>query len=448
MTTASTQPTTAICTVSHVPCRRPGRNMLLSPVAAMAAIAISAATSIAASEKIPMAKSSAYGKNIEPLSGDGADLGSAPKPRLLTLAELFHRLVRQVVLAEPERRHQRDMLGRPDELLQLGVEGFVKILVFLAEAEAAMTLHGLAGDLAERRGRFHALALLRHVGDGKRGQRGGIGAPGLHGSQQARLIGQHDQLRHGNAGVLGIAVLDCAGHHREMQVLVAHECRIVLDAPGIAFRHQHRLADAIGRLGERDLSAALGIDEHAGGDDVEAAGLQTGNERAEFRQYAVDLGNADLGQYGFRYFRRLAGQLAVGRRIAEGRFVRKTDADEALRLGALQGGLGECQAGPAGDRDRRRAKPDCRQQQAAPRDPQLMIHALLLCCLVACSCCLRFPAGSTSAPAWKTLSNQVVYILSFLRASSALLLASSAEFSGSCRSESHDDVYINPMTLP
>src|SRR5689334_21195811 len=90
--------------------------------------------------------------------------------RLFTLAELFHGLVRQVVLAEAEGCHQRQMLRRSDEGFELFVEGVVEVLVFLAEAEAAVTLHRFAGNLAKGRRRFDTFALLGHVGDRERGQ--------------------------------------------------------------------------------------------------------------------------------------------------------------------------------------------------------------------------------------------------------------------------------------
>src|SRR5688572_17222503 len=118
----------------------------------MIAIAINAATSIALSENMPMAILGLWDEG-QPRNDAGRTRGP-PRFRLLTLAELFHRLVRQIVLAEADRRHQRDVLRRADELLQLGIEGVVEVLVFLAEAEAAMALHRLAGHFTERRGGF------------------------------------------------------------------------------------------------------------------------------------------------------------------------------------------------------------------------------------------------------------------------------------------------------
>ena len=132
-----------------------------------------------------------------------------------------------------------------------------------------------------------------------------------------------------------------------LRSLVVLEGRIILDALGIALLHQHRLADAVGGFGERDLGAALRIDEHAGGDDVEAAGLQARDERAEFGEHAVDLRDAHLGEHRLGDFRRFAGELAVWRGEAEGRLVGEADADEALRLGALERRLGKRDAGQA-----------------------------------------------------------------------------------------------------
>ena len=163
-----------------------------------------------------------------------------------------------------------------------------------------------------------------------------VGAARLDGGDKAGLVGQRDDLAFGDAGILGIAALDGAGHHGELEVGIVLDARIVLHAFRIALQHQHGLADAVGRLGEIDLGAALGIDEHAGGDDVEAAGLEAGNERAEFGQHAIDLRDAHLGEHGLGDFRRLAGQLAVGRGEAERRLVGEADADVAVRLGALE----------------------------------------------------------------------------------------------------------------
>ena len=69
--------------------------------------------------------------------------------------------------------------------------------------------------------------------------------------------------------------------------------------------------------------------------------FRPGIKRAELGQHAVDLGDADLRQDGLRHFRRFAGELAVGRGVAKRRFVRETDADEAVRFGALERGLRE-----------------------------------------------------------------------------------------------------------
>src|SRR3954462_3188263 len=80
-------------------------------------------------------------------------------------AELGGGLGRQVVLAEAERRHERDVLRAADELLQLGIEGLVEVLVLGAEGDAAMPDDRLAGDLAERLCRFPAVVICRPCGD-------------------------------------------------------------------------------------------------------------------------------------------------------------------------------------------------------------------------------------------------------------------------------------------
>jgi hypothetical protein len=82
-----------------------------------------------------------------------------------------------------------------------------------------------------------------------------------------------------------------------LRSLIFGDRRVVDDPLGIAFRHQEGLADAVGGLGELDLLAARRIDEHAGSDDVETAGLQAGDQRAELGEHAVDLGDADLVEH-------------------------------------------------------------------------------------------------------------------------------------------------------
>ncbi len=132
-------------------------------------------------------------------------------------AELGGCFGRQVVGAEADRRHQCEVLLAADEVLQLGVERLVEVGVFLAEGDRAMADHGLAGNLAERLGRFDALVLRRHVGDRQRSQRGGVGAPGLHGSDQARLVRQLHDLLLGDAGIARVSGLDSAGHDGELE---------------------------------------------------------------------------------------------------------------------------------------------------------------------------------------------------------------------------------------
>ena len=60
---------------------------------------------------------------------------------LLASAELGGRLGRQEILAEAVRRHQREMLLAADEILQDGVERFLEVLVFPAEADGAVPDH-------------------------------------------------------------------------------------------------------------------------------------------------------------------------------------------------------------------------------------------------------------------------------------------------------------------
>ena len=67
--------------------------------------------------------------------------------------------------------------------------------------------------------------------------------------------------------------------------------------------------------------------------------LEARDQRAEFGEHTVDLRDAHLGEHRLGDFRRLAGQLAVGRCKAERRLIGEADADIAVGLGALQRGL-------------------------------------------------------------------------------------------------------------
>src|SRR5262245_64587057 len=95
------QPTIAIRTVNQAPSRRPGRKMPFSPLAATAAIATKAAPSMAQSDPMPMAMAPNLREGYAPLDESEADPRPAPFSQLLAFAELLHRLVRQVVFAEP-----------------------------------------------------------------------------------------------------------------------------------------------------------------------------------------------------------------------------------------------------------------------------------------------------------------------------------------------------------
>src|SRR6185369_10307343 len=91
--------------------------------------------------------------------------GAPAATGLLAGAELGGRLGGQEALSEAERGHQLDMLLAADELLQLGIERLVEILVFLAEGHPAVPHHRLAGDGAEGDRRFDAVILRSHVGN-------------------------------------------------------------------------------------------------------------------------------------------------------------------------------------------------------------------------------------------------------------------------------------------
>ena len=148
-----------------------------------------------------------------------------------------------------------------------------------------------------------------------------------------------------------IAGLDSARHDGELQVVIRRDRAVVGDPLRIALRHQEGLADAVGRLGELNLLAALRIDEHARGDDVEAAGLQARNQRSELGQHAVDLRDAHLGEHRPHDFWRFAGELAVRRGKAVGRFVGEADTNVTMLLGAFEGRLrlGRERGGKGGD---------------------------------------------------------------------------------------------------
>src|SRR3546814_1504706 len=73
----------------------------------------------------------------------------------------------------------------------------------------------------------------------------------------------------------------CSSDLCQLQIFVLRDGGVVLEGLRVAFLHQKGLADAVGRLREGHFLAARRGDEHAGGDDVEAAGLQPRDEGAE-----------------------------------------------------------------------------------------------------------------------------------------------------------------------
>ncbi len=107
----------------------------------------------------------------------------------------------------------------------------------------------------------------------------------------------------------------------------------------VARLHQEGLPQLVGGVGEGDLLAALGRDEHARGDHVEAAGPQPGNQRGPLGEHAVHLGHADALEDHLGDLGRFAGQLAAGARIAEGRLVGEPGPRIALVAQLLQRAL-------------------------------------------------------------------------------------------------------------
>src|SRR5689334_16404046 len=127
--TARIEPPTVISTVVSAPSRRPGRNSR-NPAKV-------ATTRPAAKARIAVMVTERNGIRAAPagsLVSDAPRLEPAARIaewRLFAGAELFRRLGRKETLAEAEWRHQGDVLGAADELLQLRIEGLIEILVFL-----------------------------------------------------------------------------------------------------------------------------------------------------------------------------------------------------------------------------------------------------------------------------------------------------------------------------
>src|SRR5687768_6895495 len=101
---------------------------------------------------------------------------------------------------------------------------------------------------------------------------------------------------------------------------------------------------------------------------VETSGLEARDQRSEFSEDAVDLRDAHLGEHGLRHFRRFARELAVRCGEAERRLIGEADADEALRLGAFEGGFGKSRGGERESRCRQREASGPLQQVAARDD--------------------------------------------------------------------------------
>jgi hypothetical protein len=134
----------------------------------------------------------------------------------------------------------------------------------------------------------------------------------------------------------------------------------------VAFRDQQAWADLQRGKRETDPAGALGRPEQAGGNHVDVAGFKLVDQRAELHAAPVDAGDAEPRGHPGGDFRRLAGDLAVGRQKRVGRLHGISDADRPLPLQPGQRGVplpGEPHAGKHGRTADRRAS----DQRPLPR---------------------------------------------------------------------------------
>ena len=121
------------------------------------------------------------------------------------------------------------------------------------------------------------------------------------------------------------------GQDRDLDIRRRQCLREGVKAARIAFGHQQRLLHVEGRLGKVDASRPLRRDEHAGGDDVEAPGFQSGDQRSEFGLLPFDAANAQSRDDQFGHFRGFSGYFTTRFQKGVRRFDRVSDPDGSLR---------------------------------------------------------------------------------------------------------------------
>src|SRR5690606_19263604 len=283
----------------------------------------------------------------------------------------------QRVLAEAERLDQLEVLWRAYRRLQHLVEGVAEGPVIAAETEGAETLHRLAVDdrILERFG-----AGERRIGLGQEivyreaGARIGGNAPRGDAIHRRRRIRKDADARIRNAHLARVTQLDRTGDDSQHRFGRVAQVAVAVQAERIAIGNDEGLADGVGRIGEQDFAAAGRGDVHARGDDVEAPGLERGDQRAEFRQHALDLGDAELAEDQPGKLGRLAGEVpGCGIDKGVGSFVGEADAHHAARAYA---GKRVAAAGLAIELARPRPQP-CNKQhdgKCARGDTQFLQH--------------------------------------------------------------------------
>ncbi len=145
----------------------------------------------------------------------------------------------------------------------------------------------------------------------------------------------------------------------------------------VARGHHERLGRGGGRLGEGDLTAALGGDEHTGGEDVETVGVQAGDQTVPVDGRGLDLGNPQFLEDGLGDGGRLPRGVTGVVDETERDLVGQTDRDEALLTQSLQRRLpvlvrSAVAVDPGARRETGHGEPDTTQAEgvsAAPGSP-------------------------------------------------------------------------------
>ena len=165
--------------------------------------------------------------------------------------------------------------------------------------------------------------------------------PSLMSGKTGRAAGEVDELVVLDAHRLGVvagagAARGIADPDRRVGGYVA----VAVDLLGVAGSHDDRVALDVERLGERHLGAAVRLDVDRGRHEIEAPLLEAGKQAAEGGDPAVDLLDAHRGEDVAQDLDVDAGELALGRGVAERVLVGEPHPDVALILDPLERALG------------------------------------------------------------------------------------------------------------